>query len=134
MYLFSLIRPVRSDFHSYFGGFLHYMSTGGKQSQISDHKEKKPDKHLQVMISPMTLNLEGIKLQLRNYSQEQQPTLKGPAKAKVKYPLMYCRFGIRIIFPVASLTNFPEYMPVFNNAWLLVTPACFPVLEFQSSH
>lgn len=86
------------------------------------------------MITPTTLNLEGIKLQLRNYSQEQQQTLKGPAKAKAKCPLMYCQFGILIIFPVVSLTNFPEHMPVFNNAWLLVTPACFRILEFQPSH
>lgn len=84
------------------------------------------------MIPPMTLNPEGIGL--RNYSQEQQQTLKGPAKAEAKCPLMYCQFSILIIFPTASPSNFPEHMPVFNDAWLLVTPAHFPVLEFQPSH
>lgn len=80
------------------------------------------------MISPMTLNLEGIKLKLRNCSQEQQQILKGPAKAEAKCPLMYLQFSILLTFPAASPSNFPEYMPVFNNVWFLVTPAHFPVL------
>lgn len=86
------------------------------------------------MIPPMTLNFEGIKLQLRNYSQEQQQILKGPAKAEAKCPLTPCQFSILIMFPAASQSHFPEHIPVFDNARLLVTSVHFPVLEFQPSH
>ena len=134
VYISSLSQTLRSDFHSFFGGFLNYVSVGEKQSLISNRKDKKPNKHLQVMILPMTLNLEGIKLQLRNYSQEQQQTLKGPAKAEAKCPLMYCQYSILITFPATSQSDFPEHIPVSNNAWVFVTPVHFPVLEFQPSH
>lgn len=68
------------------------------------------------MIPPMTLNLEGIKLQLKNKSHEQQQILKGPAKAEAGCPLIYCQFSSLIIFPAASQSNFPERIPVFSSA------------------
>lgn len=87
------------------------------------------------MIPPITLNLEGIKLQVRNYSQEQQQILKGPAKVEAKCPLMYyCQLNILITFPAASQSHFPDHIPVFHNAWLLLAPAHFLFLEFQPSH